>query len=49
MTNFDDMIKYYSDRFVFELKNCGITHNIYRYAFGTGFASRMSSLNKLTL
>lgn len=41
MTNFDDMIKGYSYHFASELKGCGITRNIYRYAFGTGFASRM--------
>ena len=41
MTNFDDMIKYYSSRFTSNLKSRGITHDVYRYAFGTGFASRM--------
>lgn len=41
MTNFDDMIKYYSNRFTSALKSCGITRDVYHYAFGTGFASRM--------
>ena len=41
MTNFDDMIKYYSNRFASALKSCGITRDVYHYAFGTGFASRM--------
>ena len=47
MTNFDDMIKDYSYYFVSELKGCGITRNIYRYAFGTGFASRMFFFEKV--
>lgn len=41
MTNFDDMIKSYSNRFTSTLKSCGITRDVYHYAFGTGFASRM--------
>ena len=41
MANFDDMIKDYSYYFASELKGCGITRNIYRSAFGTGFTSRM--------
>ena len=41
MTNFDDMIKNYSNRFTSALKSCGITRDVYHYAFGTGFASRM--------
>lgn len=47
MTNFDDMIKYYSNRFAFGLKSCGITRDVYRYAFGTGFASRMFFFEKV--
>lgn len=41
MTNFDDMIKSYSNRFTSTLKSCGITRDVYHYTFGTGFASRM--------
>ena len=41
MTNFDDMIKYYSNRFASVLKNRGITREIYHYTFGTSFASRV--------
>lgn len=41
MTNFDDMIKYYSIRFASVLKNRGITREIYHYTFGTSFASRV--------
>lgn len=41
MTNFDDMIKCYSNSFVSALKSCGITRDVYHYAFGTSFASRM--------
>ena len=41
MANFDDMIKYYSSRFTSDLKSYGITRDVYHYAFGTGFASRM--------
>lgn len=47
MVNFDDMIKYYSSRFAFKLKSCGITRDVYRYAFGTGFASRMFFFEKV--
>ena len=47
MANFDDMIKDYSYYFASELKGCGITRNIYRYAFGTGFASRMFFFEKV--
>lgn len=41
MANFDVLTKYYSNRFASELKRCGITRDVYYYAFGTGFASRM--------
>lgn len=41
MANFDALTKNYSDRFASELKSRGITRDIYHYAFGTGFASRM--------
>lgn len=41
MANFDDMIKYYSNRFASVLKNRGITREIYHYTFGTSFASRV--------
>lgn len=41
MANFDDMIKYYSNRFTSVLKNRGITREIYHYTFGTSFASRV--------
>lgn len=47
MTNFDDMIKYYSNCFASELKSCGITRDVYHYAFGTGFASRMFFFEKV--
>lgn len=47
MANFDDMIKDYSYYFASELKGCGITRNIYRYTFGTGFASRMFFFEKV--
>ena len=47
MANFDDMIKDYSYYFASELKGRGITRNIYRYAFGTGFASRMFFFEKV--
>lgn len=41
MTNFIALTKFYSDGFASKLKSSGITRDIYRYAFGTGFASRM--------
>ena len=41
MTNFDAVIKYYSNRFVSVLKSHGITRAIYRCTFGTSFASRV--------
>ena len=47
MTNFDDMIKDYSYYFASELKSCGITRDVYHYAFGTGFASRMFFFEKV--
>ena len=47
MANFDNMIKDYSYYFASELKSCGITRDIYRYAFGTGFASRMFFFEKV--
>lgn len=47
MANFTALTKFYSDVFAFELKNCGITRDIYRYAFGTGFASRMFFFEKV--
>lgn len=47
MTNFDVMIKNYSYYFASKLKSCGITRDIYRYAFGTGFASRMFFFEKV--
>lgn len=47
MANFDDMIKYYSNRFASALKSCGITRDVYHYAFGTGFASRMFFFEKV--
>lgn len=47
MINFDDMIKYYSSRFAYVLKSCEITRDVYRYAFGTGFASRMFFFEKV--
>ena len=41
MANFDVLTKYYSDCFAYELKNRGITREIYHYTFGTSFASRV--------
>lgn len=41
MTNFDAVIKHYSNCFASVLKNRGITREIYHYTFGTSFASRV--------
>lgn len=47
MTNFDAMIKDYSNCFAFALKSCEITRDIYRYAFGTAFSARMFFFEKV--
>lgn len=47
MANFIALTKFYSDGFASKLKSSGITRDIYRYAFGTGFASRMFFFEKV--